>query len=343
MSVYTPTPGHQLSSRENCPTVSVVIVSYNTRGLTLKCLRTLYDDLGAASGQSGADFAEVWVVDNASSDGSVEAIRREFPGVHLIAAEKNLGFGAANNRAFERARGEFLFLLNSDAFVARGAVRFLAQFLQDHASVGGVGPRLLNQDGSLQVSCWKFPSPRRAWLEAFGMARVFADHPRLGDYYRWGHDAERSVDFVIGAALMVRRAVYEQVGGFDESFFLYAEETDWQKRIHAAGWDIVFTPEAQVTHLGGASGTSEREKVSNLFWEGQERYTLKHHGSAGWVVLRAAMLLGALVRALGYGVLLLTPRRRTCTPSKLRFFGLQAWRLIATRPPRRGAGASSSR
>lgn len=310
------------------PTVSVIIISYNTRDMTLRCLREVTQQL-----KSEAIAGEIWVIDNASRDGSAEAIAREFPDVNLIASEKNLGFGAANNLAFARARGEFLLLLNSDAFVKPGALAHLIDLLRHRAGAGVVGPQLLNGDGTLQVSCWKFPSPARVWLEALGLARVFASHPKLGDYYRWAHDEERSVDFAIGACLLVRREIYEQVGGFDESFFLYAEETDWQKRIHGAGWDVVFTPGAQVTHLGGASGASEKTKVSRLFWEGGERYILKHHGRAGWVAMRVGVLLGALVRALSYEILLLTPRRRACTPAKLRFFLLQAWRALSTRPP----------
>lgn len=318
------------------PTVSVVIVSYNTRELTLQCLREVIGDL-----ERDAISSEIWVVDNASRDESAAAIAREFPGVHLIASTKNEGFGAANNRAFEKSRGEFLLLLNSDALVHRGAVAHLVDFLRNHSTAGAVGPRLLNADGTLQTSCWKFPSPARIWLEAFGIARLFTAHPLLGDYYRWAHDETRKVDFVIGACLLVRREVYERVGGFDESFFLYAEETDWQKRIRGAGWDIVFTPGADVTHLGGASGAGEKAKVSALFYEGQERYILKHHGAIGWMIMRVGALLGSLTRALGYGILLLTPRRRTCTPSKLRFFLRQAWRVLSTRPPRFARGKSS--
>jgi hypothetical protein len=297
--------------------------------LTLKCLRALSDEL-QASGIAG----EIWVVDNHSHDGSAAAIAREFPDVHLLELEQNLGFGAANNRAFARASGEFLLLLNSDALVHRGAVGELVEFLRGHPEVGAVGPRLLNEDGTLQVSCWKFPSPTRVWLEALGVARLLPSHPQLGDYFRWAHDEKRSVDFVIGACLLVRRAVFQQIGGFDENFFLYAEETDWQKRMRAAGWDIVFWPAAEVTHLGGASGAGEELKVSTLFWQGQERYIWKHHGAWGWVAMRAGSLIGFLLRAGGYALLLLTPRRRACTPSKLRFSLLQAWRVIATRRPR---------
>ncbi len=311
------------------PLLSVVIVSYNTRELTLACLRAVSSDLES----SGLSF-EIHVVDNASRDDSQSAIKREFPGVHLLAADRNLGFGRANNRAFARARGEFLLLLNSDAMVHTGAIAQMLAVLRENAKIGGVGPRLLNADGSLQVSCWKFPSPARVWLESLGLARLFASHPRLGDYFRWPHDEARSVDFVIGACFLVRRAVYEQVGGFDEKFFLYAEETDWQKRIRGAGWEISFTPDAIVTHLGGASGLDEKSRVSALFWEGQERYILKHHGGAGWLWMRMGNLVGNLARALVFGALCLAPKRRSAA-SKARFFWGQAWRVIASRPPRK--------
>ncbi len=282
------------------PLLSVIIVSFNTRDLTLRCLGTLFEDLeGIAS--------EVWVVDNASQDGSVQAIREAFAEVKVIASERNLGFGAANNRALEQARGQFLLLLNSDAFPLPGATAALLKYLQGHAEVGAVGPQLLNADGSLQPSCWKFPSPRRAWAEAVGLAALLPEHPVFGDYFRWAHDAERRVDFVVGACVLLRRAVYEAVGGFDESFFLYAEETDWMQRMQAAGWPVAFVPQAQVTHLGGASGTS-KPGLNPLFFEGQDRFIAKHFGPRGLRAFRLANLLRALLRAVAFAAQSLVAR-----------------------------------
>lgn len=310
------------------PLLSVVIVSFNTRDTTLKCLRALFADLSRLQGEAGAE-AEVFVVDNASKDGSVEAVEGEFPGVQLIASQTNEGFGPANNRAFERASGEFFFLLNSDAFLHEGALQTLVNFLRapENKKVGGVGPRLLNADGTLQASCWKFPSPSRAWLEALGGARLFASHPVLGDYYRWAHDEVRLVDFVIGAALLVRREVYEQVGGFDPDFFLYAEETDWQKRMWASGWTIAFCPDALVTHLGGASGASDQNKTSLLFWQGQERFIRKHFGARGLTVFRGALILSSLLRLGALTLLTLHPRKRKTVRPRMRFFRWQLARL----------------
>ncbi len=275
-------------SPEPSPLLSVVIVSFNTREMTLRCLRSLYADIEGLE-------SEVWVVDNASHDGSVEAIRQAFPDVKLIASERNLGFGAANNRALEQACGRFFLLLNSDAFPLLGAIATLLKYLEERPEVGAVGPRLLNGDGSLQPSCWKFPSPPRAWAEAVGLAALLPDHPVFGDYFRWAHDSERHVDFVIGACVLLRREVYEAVGGFDESFFLYAEETDWMKRMHEAGWPIAFVPQARVTHLGGASSGS-KPGLNPLFFEGQDRFIAKHFGPRGLWLFRRANFVRALLR-----------------------------------------------
>lgn len=313
------------------PLLSAVIVSYNTRELTLRCVRELGEHLEKESLN-----AEIWVVDNASRDGSAAAVEREFPGVKLIASEQNLGFGPANNRTFERASGEFLLLLNSDAFVHAGALSTLVEFLNDpaNAHVGAVGPQLRNADGSLQRSCWKFPSPLRSWMESLGVARALGTHPQWGDYYRWAHDETRRVDFVIGACLLVRRAVYDQIGGFDPAFFLYAEETDWQKRMHAAHWEIAFTPAAQVTHLGGASGAGEKARVSALFWQGQERYILKHFGPIGWLLMRAAAIVGVTLRAAASLGLALRPSRRADSVPQLCAGLSRLGRLLVAAPPR---------
>ena len=297
-----------MTTHHSAPLLSIIIVSYNTRAMTLDCLRTLTEQLSGELQNS-----EIWLVDNASRDGSAQAIRDEFPAVNLIANARNLGFGAANNLALEKARGKYLLLLNSDAFPLNGALQTLCRYLQEHSEVGAVGPRLLNADGSLQASCWKFPSPSRSWFESVGLAAALPNHPTFGDYYRWAHDEERAVDFVIGACLLVRREVYEQVGGFDEDFFLYAEETDWQKRMTQAGWSIVFLPAAEVTHLGGASGqnsgSDEVARVNAYFYDGWDRFARKHHGTPGWLAMRAASASGSALRWLAFGALSLVPSR----------------------------------
>jgi GT2 family glycosyltransferase len=270
-------------------TLSVIIVSYNTCEMTLECLRVLFDNLSGTK-------VEVFVVDNASSDGSVAAIKDAYTSVKLIENQENTGFGAANNMAMEKATGRYFLLLNSDAFPCTGAIDTLLQAIEEHPRAAAIGPRLLNRDGTLQRSCWRFPSPTQAWIENLGISSLLRGRSRWGDYRRWEHDSERAVDFVIGACLLVRREVWEKIGGFDPAFWMYAEETDWQKRMRSAGYEIWFTPRASVEHWGGASGAANRARVSEAFFNSLDIFSHKHYGPAGLVSLRAAMIAGNALR-----------------------------------------------
>ncbi len=307
------------------PVITAVIVSYNTRDMTLECLRTLAEVARPLS-------LEAWVVDNASTDDSVEAIERAgLPNVHLVANLENLGFGAANNQAMWRARGEFILLLNSDAFLDVGALEILLEYLRSHPQVGSVGPRLRYADGTPQVSCYRFPTPLRAWIENLGLARFFAWHPQWEDLAKWNHGTAREVDFVIGACLLVRRKVWEEIGGFDEGFFLYSEETDWQRRMHGAGWQIAFTPDATAMHLAGGSGAKDKVRINRHFFASLDYYVRKHHGLLGLISFRLAMTVGSFVRALWWSCRSLSAgqRARACAKARLH------WWLVfrqATRP-----------
>ena len=301
--------------------VSIIIVSYNTRQMTLRSLRHLRNALSQPPDSNLT--TEIIVVDNASTDGTASAIADADPSVHIITQSENVGFGAANNAAMRVARGQWLLLLNSDAFPRPGAIWAMVDFISKSARTGVVGPRLLNQDGSLQLSCFRFPSPLQAWSENLWISSLLPNNRWLGDYRRWPHDSVRQVDFVIGACLLVRRAVFEEVGGFDPLFFMYAEETDWQKRVAAAGWNIVFLPQAQVIHIGGASGTNREKQTRNRFFEGLDRYAMKHHGVWGLLLVRTAMTLGCSLRlGLWSMAWLLWPRRRRRALGKM---SLHAW------------------
>jgi GT2 family glycosyltransferase len=300
--------------------VSAIIVSYNTRQMTLDCLQALVGEL------KNFKF-EILVADNASSDGSAQAIRAAFPSVRVIESERNLGFGGGNNLAMKEAAGRYFLLINTDAIVHAGAVQKLVEHMDSHMKVAVVGPRLLNGDGSLQPSCYRFPSPGRAWAENLFISSAFGTESILGDYRRWQHDRERIVDWVIGACCLVRRQVYEQVGGFDERFFMYAEETDWQRRMCGAGWDIGFTPAAEVTHLGGASGAGEKPKINRHFFASLDRYGRKHHGLSGLISVRAAMVVGCMLRLMLWtGVLALVPAGRAMATHKVRLMSWLLWR-----------------
>lgn len=268
--------------------ISAVVVSYNTRELTVRCVESLL---------SCGSVREVCVVDNASLDGTVEALAAlPIPkGTRLLVKrlKENIGFGRANNRGFEEVRGGYIALVNSDAFVSLGAMEGLRSYLQAHPEAGVVGPCLLNADGSFQESRFAFPSPARAWAENTG---VLALLKIAGMGAPMDRRSAGRVDWLGGACLMVRREVWADTGGFDSAFFLYSEETDWQRRIQNQGWEIHWVPEIAVTHLGGGSGLAEREAVREHFFEGVDRYFWKHHGKIGVVSLRCAMIIGAVLR-----------------------------------------------
>jgi GT2 family glycosyltransferase len=271
------------------PVVSVLIVSWNVRAYLLRCLASL------AAGAGGLSY-EVIVVDNASHDDTVAAVRAQFPDVQLIANRTNRGFTAANNQALAAARGAFLFLLNPDTEVRPGAIAELQRFLVAHPDVGIVGPRLLYPDGSPQSSRRRFPTlvtlftestivqeylPGLAVFRRYTLADVSPDHPQR-------------VDWVVGAAMMVRRQVYEQIGGLDEGFFMYAEEMDWCRRAQAAGWAVAYDPAAVVVHHEARS--SEQVVAARLlyFFGSRVRYARKYHG-AGWAEALRWWLLATFV------------------------------------------------
>lgn len=268
------------------PLLSVIIVNYNTRRMTLDSLSKLHENLGGIS-------TEIILIDNASQDGSVEAVRERFPQVRILEPGKNLGFGKANNLGMKAARGEYFMLLNTDAFVHPGAISAMIAEIQKYPQCGVLGSKLLNADGSLQQSCYPFPSPSRAWIENLWLSRLLK---KTFDYQHWPHDVPREVDWLIGACMLLPRKVFQQVGGFDETFFMYAEETDWLRRIRDAGYTVRFTPDAAVTHLGGASGKNDKAKISKVFFESLDYYEKKHHGLAGLISLRLAMTIGCFLR-----------------------------------------------
>jgi N-acetylglucosaminyl-diphospho-decaprenol L-rhamnosyltransferase len=240
--------------------VAVVIVSYNVRAHLQRCL-----DAFAGSPH------EVIVVDSASTDGSPELVQSRFPDVRLIALEENDGYGAAANVAIDAAAGEYFLVMNADAWPIDEAVERLASFADANAGIGVVGPRLLNPDGSLQPSLRGFPTLWRLATEYFFL-RWFARRSRLlnafygADFdYRGTKDAE----FLMGAALLLRRAAVEQVGGFDPDFFMFSEEVDLCYRMRQAGWRVTFFPGAEFVHVGGAS--------TNLDWNPMYREQIRGH------------------------------------------------------------------
>ena len=273
--------------------VSVVIVSYRNRPVLGRCLAALAGDTGRTASR------EVIVVDQASDDGSVAWLKAEHPDVRVVELSENVGFGAGNNRGVAVAEGRWLLLLNSDAFVLHGAIDELVRFGDARPEAGIVGPRLLWPDGRLQRSCRRFPTVFRLATEYLYL-RKLASRSRIlnGFYYAdFAHDEAWRVDWVTGACLLVRRDLYERLGGFDEAFFLYSEEVDLLYRARRIGAETWFDPAAEVEHEWG--GTAGRSSALTLEEQARShvRYFDKHISRATAKRARRVLLTGLRLRA----------------------------------------------
>lgn len=246
--------------REGDPALSVIVVSFNTRALTLRCLETLYSSTRAL-------HFELLVWDNASTDGSAEAIVEAFPEATLIRSERNLGFAAANNAAARRARGQWLLLLNPDTEVHDGAIERLVAFAEARPGHCVYGGRTVFPDGSLNIaSCWNRITPWSAFCRATGLTALFKrtalfDPEAIGS---WRRDSVREVDIVVGCFLLIRATLWRELGGFDERFWMYGEEADLCLRAAKGRGRPIVTPDATIMHLVGASSSTRADKAVTL-------------------------------------------------------------------------------
>lgn len=276
--------------------VAVIIVTWNVRELALDAVRTLYVDLA----QSGLSH-RVLVVDSASSDGTVDALRAAFPTLECLASDTNLGFAGGNNAGL-RLLGfgadtppdqlpEAVYLLNPDTRTHLGATRALYDALMSRPDVGVVGARLSFGDGSFQHSAFAFAGLRQLWAEFFPLHWRLREGAFNGRYARARYEGKEpfEVGHTLGATMMLKREVILQTGMFDEQFFMYCEEVDWSWRIHKAGWRILCVPQAHVTHLGGQSSGQVRPRSVINLWDSRLRLYRKHYpawklAAARWLV-----------------------------------------------------------
>jgi hypothetical protein len=279
------------------PDLSVIIVSWNTCGLLRDCLASVERHL--------ADVAnDVIVVDNSSPDGSAEMVTAEFPDVHLIRNAENLGFGVANNQAMGVARGRWFLLLNSDTLLVDDSVSRLFKKVKDSRDIGVAQCRLFFPDGRLQYTAQRFPTLGLALFEDLGLYKL-APRRAPGILLRgyWKHDAERDVDWVIGAFMLVPRGVFEQTGGFDERLFMYGEDREWCYRIRTMGWRVRFYPDASIVHLGHASSDIRwgDERVA-LCLERDRDFYVEQRGLAYARLMMSVRVAGAALRAAYYSI-----------------------------------------
>jgi N-acetylglucosaminyl-diphospho-decaprenol L-rhamnosyltransferase len=263
--------------------VSVVIVTWNALPWLEQCLESVRG-------------REIVVVDHGSTDGTLDFVRERYPEVRVIEQE-NKGMGGGNNAGMRAAGGRYFFLLNSDAWVVDDALDRLVAFADEHPEAAVVGPKLLNTDGTLQRSARGEPTLWRLATEYLFIRKLAPRSKRLNPLYRgdFGHDRVEEVDWLFGPALLVRKEAADAVGLFDEDFFMFSEEVDWMTRFRRAGWTVVFFPDAEVVHVGGASHGG-RMYVENL--RGHLRWFAKHRGAKDAERARKLLLWSLRLRAL---------------------------------------------
>jgi N-acetylglucosaminyl-diphospho-decaprenol L-rhamnosyltransferase len=306
------------------PSLAIVIVSYNTCELLRDCLRSI--------GPGGATCAlDIWVVDNASRDGSAAMVRAEFPHVHVIDSPRNGGYAYANNLALRQVLGiggwaldrslptpntqhptpDYVLLLNPDTVVPPGALDALVGFLEAHPAVGACGPKLLLGDGSLDVACRRsFPTPEIAFYRMIGLSSLFPRSPRFGRY-NMSHvdqDVQIEVDSVVGACMLVRGALVREVGLLDEAYFMYGEDLDWAFRIKQYGWKIMYVPSVTIHHYKRASSRQRPFPSIRAFYDAMRIFHRKHYAATTPGPLNALIELGITLKEVwGLGSNLLRP------------------------------------
>ena len=274
------------------PDLSICIVSWNTRTDLEQALKSILR-------VHHSPDVQVVVLDNSSRDGSADMVRQLFPEVTLIESRQNLGFARGYNRAAAEAAARHLLLVNPDTVVHPGALQSLVAFLDSHPEAGAVGPRLLNPDGSLQFSCRRFPTPAAAIFRNTFLGRVLSRNRFTRDYLMadWDHRTVREVDWISGAAMCVPRTVWEEVGGFDQAFFMYAEDMDWCLRARQAGYRIYYLPEAAITHRIGGSSDQRPLAMVVQFHRSMARFYRKHYAPRWPWGLRWIPVAGICARA----------------------------------------------
>lgn len=278
------------ASSTSAPSLSILIVNWNTRDLLRACLLSVRQNVTIPH--------EVIVVDNASHDGSAE-LATEFPEAIFIANERNEGFARGNNQAYERARGAWIWLLNPDTEVCPGAAETLIAFLEADAQRGAVASALIDaRDGTIQRSCRTFPSPAALWAEGSGLAKFYARSRRFGFYKMgwWNYGDAREVDQPMASSFLLRRAAIASSGGlFDEQFPIFFNDVDLCWRLKAAGWQIWFTPVARVIHWGGAGTRQVRPQMIEESHRCLRRFYEKHYrGQISAPLYWSTMLLADL-------------------------------------------------
>lgn len=267
-----------LSARKSFPSdvdLTIVIVSWNTKEHLRRCLNSIYRP-------NVETTFEVIVVDNASSDGSADMAELEFPQTNVIRNSKNLGFARAANQAIILGRGNLFMLVNPDAALADKAIDRIITFARDHPDVGIIGCKVFNEDGTLQHSCRRFPTPGVGFFRNTFLGRLFPRNRYTRTYLMtdWDHNNLREVDWVSGACMVIRRETLSEIGMFDERYFMYCEDLDLCFRAHNAGWKVFYYPRAAATHRKGASSDQAQVRCVVTFHKSLYKFFCKYFSKA---------------------------------------------------------------
>ena len=279
--------------------LSIVILCWNDLKVIGDCLTSIFD------GTHSTEF-EIIVSDNGSTDGSIEFIRKNFPRVHLLENGANLRFAKGNNVGIEASRGEYILILNPDTLIHDGTLDKMVAYADRHPEAGAFGCKVLNVDGTYQGCARPLNTLRSEWCAALYLGRLarLSEWFNPGVYMRWCGDSERSVGWLAGCFILVRSELLKRLGGFDEQFFYYYEDTDLCHRIWDAGYPILFTPDFAITHLKGQSTTNRFAPATFALDAEITRYLYyyKYYGAKGARSCRWSSLTGLLLRRLGYGL-----------------------------------------
>lgn len=315
--------------------LSIVIVNYNVKHFVEQCLRSV---IAAGKGIS----LEVFVVDNASTDGSVEYLHPRFPSVTFIANSENLGFAKANNLALRRAAGRYLMILNPDTLVGEESLKTLIDYMETHPRAGVAGPKFLNRYGQFDKTSKRgLPTPWVAFCRISGLSSIFPKSALFSRYDLLYVDADKPamVDVLTGACMMARREAFEQVGGLDESFFMFGEDIDWSYRFSLAGWEVHYAPVASIVHFKGESTRRSTIDRDSAFYGAMHLFVEKHFRDKfpflGHKLIDAGIFIAELIARLSR----LKRRFIWQTTDLLAMFGALAlgrwlrWEVVGLTPP----------
>jgi GT2 family glycosyltransferase len=268
--------------------VSVILVNFKTPQLTFKAIESVYLSITQYS-------YEIILVDNYSCDGIVELVKSSFPDIRIIENVDNVGYSKANNQGVQISSGRYILLLNSDTVIQPDTLEIMISFMDTHPTVGASGCKVVLPNGELDKACRRgFPTPSASFYYAFGFSKLFPNVPRFNQYQLGYLDPDESyhVDCLVGAFMMVRREVIDQVGGLDEEFFMYGEDIDWCYRIKQAGWGIYYYPKTSITHYKGASSRRKPFKIVYEFHRAMWLFHRKHYKKKYLPLVNGLVYLG---------------------------------------------------